>query len=91
MKIFDGTGFQLLESVKLSSHADNIRYDARSKRVIVDYGGKKFLGGKAVRGQLEGGALAIVDSAGKKTGEIAIDAHPGSFQLEKIGTRVFVT
>jgi hypothetical protein len=36
------------------------------------------------------GALAFLDSNGKKMGEIALDAHPESFQLEKAGTRVFV-
>jgi DNA-binding beta-propeller fold protein YncE len=89
VKIFDGTTFQLLQTVKLSSDADNVRYDARRKRVLVGYGGEKFLAGKVTRGQGDG-ALAVLDSTGKKTGEIAIDAHPESFQLEKSGTRVFV-
>ena len=76
--------------MKLSSEADNIRYDALSKHVIVGYGGEKFLAGKAVRGQGEGGGLVILDSTGKKTGEIAIDARPESLQLEETGTRIFV-
>ena len=46
VKIFDGTTFQLLQTVKLSSDADNIRYDARHKHVLVGYGGEKFLFGK---------------------------------------------
>ncbi len=74
-KIFDGGTFQLLETVKFSGDADNIRYDPRSRRIIVGYGD---------------GALGFLDSNGKKTGEIALDAHPESFQLEKTGTRVFV-
>jgi hypothetical protein len=58
--------------------------------LLVGYGGEKFLNGKAVRGQGDG-ALAFLDTTGKKTGEIAIDAHPESFQLEENrGTRVFV-
>jgi DNA-binding beta-propeller fold protein YncE len=89
VKIFDGTTFQLLQTVKLSSDADNVRYDARRKRVLVGYGGEKFRAGKVWRGQGDG-ALAFLDSTGKKTGEIAIDAHPESFQLEKSGNRVFV-
>jgi DNA-binding beta-propeller fold protein YncE len=89
VKIFDGNTFQLLQTVKLSSDADNVRYDARSRRVLVGYGGEKFLFGKVVRGQGDG-ALAFLDSTGKKTGEIAVDAHPESFQLEKSGSRVFV-
>src|SRR5882724_12492226 len=75
IKVFDAGSFQLIETVKFSGDADNIRYDARGHRVIVGYGD---------------GALAFLDSNGKKTGEIPLDAHPESFQLEKTGTRVFV-
>jgi DNA-binding beta-propeller fold protein YncE len=89
LKIFDGSTFQLLQTVKLSSDADNIRYEARGKRVIVGYGGEKFLAGKVARPGGDG-ALALLDLTGKKVGEIAMDAHPESFQLEKTGTRVFV-
>jgi hypothetical protein len=56
---------------------------------LVGYGGEKFRAGKVWRGQGDG-ALAFLDATGKKTGEIAIDAHPESFQLEKSGNRVFV-
>jgi len=75
IKVFDAGSFQLIETVKSSGDADNVRYDARGHRVIVGYGD---------------GALAFLDLSGKKTGEIALDAHPESFQLEKTGTRVFV-
>jgi DNA-binding beta-propeller fold protein YncE len=74
-KVFDGGTYQLLGTAKFSADADNIRYDARAQRVIVGYGD---------------GALAFLDSNGKKMGEIALDAHPESFQLEKSGTRAFV-
>ena len=74
-KLYDGGNFQLLETANLSADADNIRYDARGGRVIVGYGD---------------GALAFLDAKGKKTGEIPLDGHPESFQLEKTGTRVFV-
>jgi DNA-binding beta-propeller fold protein YncE len=75
VKVFDCGTFQLLATVKFSGDADNIRYDSRGQRVIIGYGD---------------GALAFLDSNGKKTGEIALDAHPESFQLEKSGTRVYV-
>lgn len=75
VKVFDGATFQLLSSVKYSADADNIRYDGRGHRIIVGYGD---------------GALGLLDATGKKTGEIALDAHPESFQVEKSGTRVFV-
>ena len=74
-KVFDGRTFQPLDTAKFSADADNIRYDARAQRVIVGYGD---------------GALAFLDSGGKKMGEIALDAHPESFKLEKSGTRAFV-
>ncbi len=89
VKIFDGSSFQLLQTAKLSSDADNVRYDARSNRIVVGYGGEKFIGGKPTRGQ-GNGALAFLDSTGKKTLEIPVGGHPESFQLEKSGTRVFV-
>ena len=75
VKVFDGTSFQLLTTAKFSADADNLRYDARAGRVIVGYGD---------------GALGVLDPAGKKTGDIALDGHPESFQIEKSGTRVFV-
>jgi len=36
------------------------------------------------------GGLGFIESNGKKTGDIVIDAHPESFQLEKTGYRLFV-
>jgi hypothetical protein len=86
-KIFDGTSFVLLGTVKFPDDADNIRYDARSKSVIVGYAGAKEL-----RKRVEGtGGLGFIDSAtGKQTREIIIDAHPESFRLEEKGNRLFV-
>jgi len=89
VKIFDGTTYQLLQSVTLDLDADNVRYDVRSRHIVVGYGGEKFLAGKVTRPG-GGGALAILDTNGKQVGNIELDAHPESFQLEKNGTRVFV-
>jgi DNA-binding beta-propeller fold protein YncE len=81
--VFDGTTFQILATVKFPDDADNIRYDARGKSVIVGYAGAKHL-----RKREEGtGGLGFMDSNGKKTGDIVIDAHPESFRLEEAGTR----
>jgi DNA-binding beta-propeller fold protein YncE len=86
MKIFDGTTFQTLSTVKFPDDADNIRYDTRGKHVIVGYAGAKQL-----RKREEGtGGLGFVDSNGKRAGDIVIDAHPESFQVEEAGTRLFV-
>jgi hypothetical protein len=74
-KVFDAASFQLVTTAKYSGDADNIRYDPRGQRIIVGYGD---------------GALGFLDSGGKKTGEIPLDAHPESFQLEKTGARAFV-
>jgi heavy metal sensor kinase len=74
-KIYDGSSFQLLKAVKFPSNADNIRYDATHRTVIVGFGS---------------GALGLLDVNGNAAGEIALDSHPESFQLEKSGGRVFV-
>ena len=74
--IFDGASFQLIQSVKLGDDADNIRYDASAHRLYVGYGS---------------GGLGIVDpNNGTKIGDIRLDGHPESFQLEKSGPRIFV-
>jgi DNA-binding beta-propeller fold protein YncE len=85
-KVFDGDTFQVLAKVKFPDDADNIRYNPHSKGVIVGYAGAKQL-----RKRNEGtGGLGFIDSSGKKTGDIVVDAHPESFQLEKSGSRIFV-
>ncbi len=86
VKLIDGSTFQLLATVKFPDDADNIRYDARNKGVIVGYAGAKQL-----RKRTEGsGGLGFIDLNGKKTGDVIIDAHPESFQLEQNGSRIFV-
>jgi DNA-binding beta-propeller fold protein YncE len=75
VKVFDAATFHLESTVNLGDDADNVRYDSRGQRVIVGYGG---------------GALAFLGPAGKKAGEISLEGHPESFQLEKTGMRLFV-
>jgi WD40 repeat protein len=78
-KIYDGTTFQLLKTVKFSSDADNIRYDARSRRVVVGYGGEK-----ALRQRPEGdGTLAFLDSTGEKPGRSSWMPIPSRFSWRK--------
>jgi DNA-binding beta-propeller fold protein YncE len=91
VRIFDGTSFVLLKTVQLSSDADNIRYDARRKHVLIDYGGEKFLRGKveARQGQKDG-AVAVLDLDGNKVADIPTGGHPESLQLEQKGTRIFI-
>ena len=75
LKMFDGTSYQLLKSVSLGSDADNVRFDPEQKQIYVGYGE---------------GALAILHEDGTEIGDIKLDAHPESFQLEKNGSRIFV-
>jgi len=90
VKIFDGTSLALLQTVQLSTDADNMRFDTHNKHLVIAYGGEKFLNGQVARGQgLKDGALAILDTAGKKLGQISTDGHPESLAVEKNGTRVF--
>jgi len=84
--VYDGTTFKLIASHKFPDDADNIRYDARSKQVIVGYAGAKHL---RKREEATGG-LGFLDTNGKLIREIVIDAHPESFRLEEKGTRLFV-
>ena len=63
-------------AVKLGADSDNVRYDARAKRLIVGFGT---------------GALAWIDPArATLIGQVQLPGHPESFQLEKSGSRVFV-
>lgn len=90
VKVFDGTTFALLQTTKLSADADNMRFDARNKHLVVAYGGEKFLNGQVARqAGAKDGALAILDTAGRKLGQIPTDGHPESLTVEKNGTRVF--
>ncbi len=91
VKIFDGTTFALQKTVQLSADADNIRYDARRKHVLVDYGGEKFLRGKVeARQGVKDGAVAVLDLDGNKVGDIPTSGHPESLQLEQKGNRIFI-
>lgn len=75
-EVFDGSSFKRIKRIKLSDDADNIRYDAAARRVYVGYGS---------------GGLGIIDAAtGDQLGEIKLEGHPESFQLEKSGPRIFV-
>jgi YVTN family beta-propeller protein len=75
VRIFDGSSYALLKTLDYGDDADNLRYDSGHKRVYVGYGS---------------GALAEIDEEGKKAGEIKLDSHPESFQLEKDTPRIYV-
>lgn len=75
VRIFDAASWEMLKSISYGDDADNLRYDASSGHVWIGYGG---------------GALGELDQDGTKLGDIKLDAHPESFQLEKNGSRIFV-
>lgn len=66
----------LVGMVRSLDDADNVRYDPNDRKLYVGYGD---------------GALAVIDPVkASKVGEIKLDAHPESFQLESTGRRIFV-
>jgi len=75
VKILDAANYRPVATVKPGEDSDNVRYNPATGSIVVGYGS---------------GALAILKSDGTKTGEIGLDGHPESFQLEKEGHRLFV-
>jgi DNA-binding beta-propeller fold protein YncE len=70
-----GSGLSLITQIPLGSDADNVRIDGTGQ-VLVGYGD---------------GGIAVVDAAtGEKRGEIALAAHPESFQIDPHSERLFV-
>lgn len=75
LKVFDGVSLKLLQELDAGEDADNVRFDASSRRVYV--GCEK--------------SLAVVDSVTwLKVGKVPLDGHAESFQIEKDGRRIFV-
>jgi DNA-binding beta-propeller fold protein YncE len=75
-KIYDGKTFQPLAQIDLKDDADNVRYDAKGKKLYVGFG--------------SGGIAIINPSNGSRSGSIKLSAHPEAFELEKNGNRIFV-
>jgi len=74
--IVDTKSFMPVLKVDKLDDADNVRYDAARKKVVVGYGK---------------GALRTLDAqTGNSQGDVSLAGHPESFQLEPGGTRVFV-
>ncbi len=75
LRIYDGATYQLLKTIAYGEDADNVRYDAREEHIWTGYGS---------------GALGVLSLDGARLGDIKLDAHPESFQLESNGSRIFV-
>ena len=75
-RFFDGTSYAEKGRVTGVDDADNLRFDAKAKRIYIGYGE---------------GALGVIDPAAMKLiGSIALAKHPESFHLEQDGPRIFV-
>jgi DNA-binding beta-propeller fold protein YncE len=67
VRLFNAANYSETGRVELGGDADNIRVDNFAHQVFIGYGN---------------GALAVIDAQSrKKTGDIALKAHPESFQL----------
>lgn len=75
LHVYDGASFALVKIIAYGRDADNVRYDAHADHLWVGYG--------------EGG-LGEFDQGAAKLREIALGAHPESFQLETHGSRIFI-
>lgn len=75
-RFYNGTSYAEKGRITGVDDADNLRYDAKAKRIYLGYGD---------------GALGVIDPATMKlTASIPLAKHPESFQLEQDGSRIFV-
>jgi hypothetical protein len=75
-RFYDGASYAEKGRITKVDDADNVRFDAKAKRVYLGYGE---------------GALGVIDPVAMKlTGSILLAGHPESFQLEADGPRIFV-
>lgn len=79
--IFDGKTYDLITTVDFPGGADNLRYDAATKRVYVGCGDDERTG-----------AIAMIDAMTNQRldEEYKLGGEPESFQLEKSGPNIYV-
>jgi hypothetical protein len=76
VRLFEGLSLEPVGRIDLGDDADNVRVDPRNNRVFVGYGH---------------GALAVIDPLRRtKIGDIALAAHPESFQLDPDNRTAYV-
>lgn len=74
--VFNENTFQKTNTIQLPGDADNVRYDATTKKIYVGYGN---------------GGIAVIDAISfKLLNEIKLDAHPESFQINKAANKIYV-
>ncbi len=73
---YNATTYEKVAVVKLSSDADDVRYDSINRKIYVGYGD---------------GGIAIIDAdSHKQIADIKLPGHPEGFQLYKSINRLFV-
>ncbi len=79
--IFDGDSYKLIATLDFEGGADNMRYDAATKRVYVGCGDDE-----------KNSAIAAIDAmTNKRLDEVyKLGGEPESFQLEKNGPNIYV-
>src|SRR5258708_37305007 len=79
--IYDGDSYKLISTLDFEGGADNLRYDAATKRVYVGCGDDE-----------KTSAIAAIDATtNKRTDEVyKLGGEPESFQLEKSGPNIYV-
>lgn len=79
--IYDGKSYDQIATVDFEGGADNLRYDAATKRVYVGCGDDE-----------KTGAIAMIDAITNQrlAEEYKLGGEPESFQLEKAGPNVYV-
>jgi DNA-binding beta-propeller fold protein YncE len=78
--IYDGTSFDLITSLDFPGGADNLRYDAATRRVYVGCGSNA-----------QTGAIVAVDAmTNQRLDEYKVGGEPESFQLEAKGPNIYV-
>src|SRR5205085_541742 len=78
----DATSLAVLKSAGGLGDADNLRYEGSARRVYVGFGGLPGFTRAGIR-------ILDADSA-QTVGEIALAAHPESFQLDVSARRLYV-
>ncbi len=79
--IYDGKSYQQIAAVDFPGGADNLRYDAPSKRVYVGCGDDE-----------KSGAIAMIDATTNQrlAQDYKLGGEPESFQLEQSGPHIYV-
>lgn len=79
--IYDGKSYDQIAAVDFAGGADNLRYDAATKRVYVGCGDDE-----------KTGAIAMIDATTNQRleEEYKLGGEPESFQLEKSGPNIYV-